>query len=157
MLTIDEQVCRASPDVAFQVAADVERWPDFLPHYRWVRFARKDSFAQGVVEMAAWRPFGPLAYPTWWMSDMEHDPQAGEIRYRHIRGTTTGMDVLWMVRSLPDGTSHLRIVHEWAGPRWPLIGTFAASRVIGPVFVSHIATRTLAGVAEEAERRQQLV
>lgn len=155
MRTIDEQICRASPDVAFEVAADVEGWPDILPHYRWVRFLRKDSFAQGVVEMAAWRHFGPVGYPTWWASDMEHDPVARVVHYRHIRGVTKGMDVLWAVRPLPDGSSHLSIVHEWTGPRWPLIGRFAADRVIGPTFVSHIAGLTLKGVAAEAERRER--
>jgi ribosome-associated toxin RatA of RatAB toxin-antitoxin module len=152
--TIDEQVCCASPDVAFQVAADVEAWPDILPHYRWVRFLRKDSFAHGVVEMAAWRHFGPMGYPTWWASEMEHDAASRVIRYRHIRGVTSGMDVVWQVRSLPDGSSHLSIVHEWDGPGWPLIGRFAADRVIGPGFVSHIAGLTLKGVAAEAARRQ---
>ena len=157
MHTIDEQKCSASPDTAFQVAADVEGWPDILPHYRWVRFHRKDSFAQGVVEMAAWRHFGPLGYPTWWVSDMECDREARTVRYRHIRGVTSGMDVVWQVRATPDGGSHLSIVHEWTGPGWPLIGRFAADHVIGPAFVSHIAGRTLAGIAAEAERRESRV
>ena len=155
MLTIDEQICHASPDVAFLVAADVEGWPDILPHYRWVRFLRRDSFAQGVVEMAAWRHFGPVGYPTWWASEMEHDAAARVVRYRHVRGVTTGMDVVWQVRPLPDGSSHLSIVHEWDGPGWPLIGRFAAEQVIGPHFVSHIAGLTLKGVAAEAERRER--
>jgi hypothetical protein len=153
MRTIDERICRASPEVAFRVAADVEGWPAILPHYRWVRFHRKDSFATGVVEMAAWRHFGPVAYPTWWVSEMEHDADALVVRYRHVRGVTSGMDVVWKVTPLPDGTSHLGIVHEWDGPGWPVIGRFAANHVIGPRFVSHIAGRTLAGVAAEAERR----
>ena len=155
MRTIDEQTCRASPDIAFEVAADVEGWPDILPHYRWVRFLRKDSFAQGVVEMAAWRHFGPLGYPTWWASEMEHDADARVVRYRHIRGITSGMDVVWQVRAEPDGSSHLSIIHQWTGPGWPLIGRFAADHVIGPKFVSHIAGLTLKGVAAEAERRER--
>lgn len=156
MLTIDEQICRASPDIAFQVAADVESWPDILSHYRWVRFLSKDSFAQGVVEMAAWRHFGPLGYPTWWVSEMEHDAAERVVRYRHVRGVTSGMDVVWRVSAAPDGCSHLSIVHEWTGPGWPVIGRFAAERIIGPRFVSHIAGLTLAGVAAEAERREKL-
>lgn len=156
MLTIDETVCAADPDVCFQVAADVEGWPDILPHYRWVRFHRKDGFADGVVEMAAWRHFGPLGYPTWWVSEMEHDAAARVVRYRHIDGITSGMDVVWEVKPVDEGRCHLRIVHEWTGPRWPLIGGLAANLVIGPQFISHIAGRTLAGVAAEAERRQTL-
>lgn len=153
MITIDESRALAPPELAFRVAADVERWPEILPHYRWVRFHRKEGFAEGVVEMAAWRPFGPLGWPTWWVSEMTHDPAARRVVYRHIDGITKGMDVVWEVTPLPDGGSHLKIVHEWAGPRWPLIGGFAADAVIGPHFVSAIAGRTLAGVVREAERR----
>jgi hypothetical protein len=65
------------------------------------------------------------------------------------------MDVVWQVRALPGGSSHLSIVHEWTGPGWPVIGRFAADHVIGPRFVSHIAGLTLAGVAAEAERRHR--
>lgn len=153
MLTIDEDVCRAPPDLCFEVAADVERWPEILPHYRWVRFHRKDGFAKGRVEMAAWRPFaGPVRYPTWWVSDMDHQPDERTILYRHVDGITTGMDVRWEVAPVDEG-ARLRIVHEWEGPDWPLVGSWAADRIIGPHFVSHIAGRTLEGVRREAERR----
>ena len=155
MRTIDETTADAPPDVCFQVAADVERWPEILGHYRRVRFLRKDGFATGQVEMAAWRPFGPIGWPTWWISEMVHDPVGRTVTYQHVYGITRGMDVMWEVKALPDGRSHLRILHEWDGPQWPLIGRFAANRVIGPHFVSAIAGRTLAGVAREAERKHR--
>jgi ribosome-associated toxin RatA of RatAB toxin-antitoxin module len=151
MRTVDENLADAPPDVSFRVAADVERWPEILPHYRWVRFQKKRGFAEGLVEMAAWRPFPPLRWPTWWLSEMEHDPEARRVRYRHVDGITRGMDVEWEVTETSEGGSRLRIVHEWDGPSWPLVGGFAARRVIGPHFVSHIAGRTLAGVVREAE------
>ena len=150
MRTIDELRTHADPDTAFQVAADVEGWPDILPHYRWVRFHRKDGFARGVVEMAAYRHFGPLGWPTWWVSEMEHDADARTVTYRHVDGITKGMDVIWEV--IPEGDrTLLRIVHDWTGPGWPLIGGIAANAVIGPHFVSHIAGRTLTGVGRSAE------
>ena len=153
MITIDEHVAAAPPDVCFQVGADVERWPDILPHYRHVRFHRKDGFATGRVEMSAWRDFaGPLRWPTWWVSEMTCDPAVPVVRYIHVDGITTGMDVVWEFHERPAGTL-VRIVHEWDGPSWPLIGRFAAEHVIGPRFVSFIAGRTLAGVTAEAERR----
>ncbi len=152
MRTVDEHRTTAPVDVCFQVAADVERWPDILPHYRWVRFREKKGFADGVVEMAAWRSFPLLRYPTWWLSEMEHDAAARTVRYRHVGGITKGMDVSWEVREDGDSTL-LRIVHDWDGPRWPLIGGLAADLVIGPHFISHIAGRTLRGIAAESERR----
>lgn len=151
MRTVDEAVASAPAHRCFQVAADVERWPEILPHYRWVRFQEKRGFADGVVEMAAWRPFPLFRWPTWWVSEMEHDPGRRTVRYRHVNGITRGMDVLWEVREEGPDRTLLRIVHEWEGPPWPLIGGFAAQRVIGPRFVSHIAGRTLAGVVRAAE------
>ena len=151
MITVDEATAAAPPEVCFRVAADVENWPTILPHDRWVRFHRKDGFAEGVVEMSAHRHFGPLGWPTWWVSEMHHDAEARRVYYKHIDGITKGMDVVWEVDPLPDGGSFLRIVHEWDGPSWPLISSIAADLVIGPHFISHIAGRTLAGVCRAAE------
>lgn len=153
--TVDERISTAPPDLCFRTAADVERWPEILPHYRWVRFHRRDGFASGRVEMAAWRRFGPLAYPTWWMSEMRHDPAARTVTYRHVDGITRGMDVVWEVTELEEGRTRLRIVHRWGGPGWPIVGTWAAEAVIGPHFISHIARKTLAGVARAAEARRE--
>ena len=68
-------------------------------------------------------------------------PERGEVRYRHVKGITRGMDVVWRVEPESGGT-RATIVHEWTGPAWPAIGGLAASTVIGPLFVSGIASRT---------------
>jgi ribosome-associated toxin RatA of RatAB toxin-antitoxin module len=150
MHTVDRIAVRAPAQRAFDVAADVERWPDFLPHYRWVRVRDRDATGC-VVEMAAWRPFGVLRYPTWWVSRMEVDRTSHRVRYRHIDGITRGMDVEWSVAPREHDVEVV-IVHEWTGPAWPLIGGIAADLVIGPVFIHGIASRTLAGVKRQAER-----
>ena len=153
MIRTDECVTTAPLELVFRAAADVERWPEILPHYRWVRFRKKESFGHGVVEMAAWRDFlGPIRYPTWWLSEMETDADEPIVRYRHVDGVTRGMDVAWEFHEANEGTL-VRIIHEWDGPDWPLIRGIAANQVIGPHFVSAIAQRTLAGVCREAERR----
>ena len=149
MRTVDRIHIRASLANAFTVASDVSRWPTILPHYRWVRFLERRG-SGGVVEMAAHRPFGLVAYPTWWVSEMTVDGGRGEIRYRHIRGITTGMDVVWRLVPAGDGVD-VTIVHAWTGPGWPLIGRLAADLVIGPVFVQGIASRTLAGLKQVLE------
>jgi len=156
MRTVDQIAISAPLARVFQAAAAVERWPDILPHYRWVRFLERDpSGLGGVVEMAAWRPFGPVGYPAWWVSQMTVDPAAYEIRYRHVRGITRGMDVVWQLAAATpaiDGTRvDATIVHTWSGPAWPLVGAWAANLVIGPVFIHGIASRTLAGIKRFAE------
>ncbi len=149
MVTIDGVVVRAPVDRVLDLATDVARCPDILAHYRWVRFLERRT-GGGTVEMAAWRPFGPVRYPTWWVSEMTVDRPAREIRYRHVRGITSGMDVVWRLASGPDGVD-VTVVHEWDGPPWPLAGAWAARLVIGPVFIHGIASRTLAGIKREAE------
>jgi ribosome-associated toxin RatA of RatAB toxin-antitoxin module len=151
MRTVDSILIRAPIGRVFDAAANVEQWPRILPHYRWVRFLDR-RHGGGTVEMAAWRPFGVLRYPTWWVSEMTVDPPAREIRYRHVRGITRTMDVVWRLVAAADGGGvDVTIVHEWAGPAWPLIGPVAARFVIGPVFVHGIASRTLAGIKRFAE------
>ena len=149
MRTVDRLTVRAPADRMFEAAADVERWPERLAHYRWVRFGRRRPDG-GVVEMAAVRPFGPLAWPVWWESDMWIDRARREVRYRHLRGITAGMDVTWSVEARGQETE-VTIVHTWEGPHWPLIRVPAAEWVIGPVFVHGIASRTLAGLARAVE------
>ena len=101
--------------------------------------------------MAADRPFGPFAWPTWWLSEMSVDDGAPAIRFRHVAGATKGMDVEWSFRAAPEGT-HVKILHVWDGPRIPFVGIPVATMVIGPVFIHGIASRTLAGLAAVAER-----
>ena len=149
MRTVDRTRMRAPLDRVFEAAADVERWPELLGHYRWVRLLEREPDG-GVVEMAAWRPFGPVRYPTWWVSRMRVDRATPAVHYHHVRGITAGMDVVW--RFVPDGDgTEVTIVHEWTGPRWPLIGRAAAELVIGPVFIHGIASRTLAGIKRHVE------
>jgi len=147
---VDTLWIRASPAQVFQHAADVERWPAILPHYRSVRMRRRPGGEPGVVEMSANRPFGPLNWPTWWVSEMWVHEGAREIRYRHVEGITRGMDVVWTVGPENGGT-RASIVHAWSGPAWPLIRWPAAKFLIMPVFVHGIASRTLAGIAKAAE------
>jgi ribosome-associated toxin RatA of RatAB toxin-antitoxin module len=155
--TVDELVVGAPADRVFALAADVERWPDHLPHYRYVRFLERRADGGGTVEMSANRPFGPLDWPTWWTSLMSvRVPSStaraeGSIRFRHIHGVTAGMDVEWTFDPHEAGTL-VRIVHVWNGPAWPVIGGIAAQGVIGPLFVHGIASRTLAGLGRAAER-----
>ena len=155
MLTIDETIVDAPVETCFQAGADVEGWPDALPHYRWVRFQRRDGFGTGRVEMAARRHFGPLPYPVWWVSEMTVDERPA-VLYRHVEGITKGMRVEWSFHPRADGTTQVKIVHEWEeGPAWPLprfLRRWIANAIIGPIFIHHVASRTLKGTKAKAER-----
>jgi ribosome-associated toxin RatA of RatAB toxin-antitoxin module len=150
MRQLDELLVRAPVERIFRLAKRVDEWPLHLPHYNYVRFRETRSDGGGLVEMSADRPFGAFDWPTWWLSEMSVSESAPAVRFRHVGGITTGMDVEWTFEPVAEGT-HVRILHLWAGPRWPVIAPFAATKVIGPVFVHGIAQRTLAGLARAAE------
>ena len=159
MAIVDEQLVRSPLTTIFELAKKVEAWPEHLRHYRYVRFRERRADGGGIVEMSANRPFPVLFtplrinWPTWWLSEMSVNEHAPAIRFRHIAGITKGMDVEWTFTATPGGI-HVRILHVWNGPKIPLLGTWSAVHVIGPLFIHGIASRTLAGLAAAAERRQ---
>jgi hypothetical protein len=73
------------------------------------------------------------------------------IRFHHVGGVTKGMDVAWNFRPNADGVV-VTIDHEF-DPPWPLIGGFAADRLIGPQFIEKIAGKTLATIKGIVEGR----
>lgn len=158
MRTTDARLVRSRLATIFRLAVEVERWPQLLPHYRFVRFLERATDDGGLVEMSADRPFGRFAWPTHWTSAMAvlrrtragGTAEAPRIRFRHVAGITRGMEVEWSFHPAAGGT-RVELVHVWNGPRWPLIGGVAAAGIIGPVFVHGIAFRTLAGLARVAE------
>lgn len=156
MRTVDRLRVRAPVARVFRAAAEVERWPEILGHYRWVRLLQPRP-GGALVEMAAWRPFGPLKYPTWWVSEMRVEQEPPAVYYHHVRGITAGMEVVWRLEPVHGDAGEatdVSIVHWWDGPGWPLIGRPAAEWVIGPVFIRGIASRTLAGIARHVEGRE---
>ena len=152
MRIVDEIITSAPPDLVYQVAADVERWPHILAHYRWVRMHETAPAGGGIVEMSAWRPFPGFRWPTWWTSEMRLDPDRRDVHYRHIKGVTTGMNVVWQVQRQSGRAPISSWFTNGTVPRWPIIGRPAAKLVILPIFVHGIAVLTLAGVSREAER-----
>lgn len=149
MRTVDCHRFPATLSRSFALASAVQQWPARLRHYRWVRVLDQIDDTHSVVEMAAWRPFGALRWPTWWVSEMEIDRERPAVRYRHIRGITTGMEVEWRFTE-SGGATEVTIEHIWDGPAWPVIRAPAANWIIGPVFVHGIASRTLSGLARAA-------
>src|SRR2546422_717295 len=89
MVTVDRVVIRAPIDRVLHMAADVERWPQILSHYRWVRFLERRN-GGGTVEMAAWRPLGAFPYPTRWGSERIVDRRGPGNRYPPRPGATAG-------------------------------------------------------------------
>lgn len=134
----------APPDAVFPLVADLERWPERLPHYRYVRILARGP--EGVqASMSARRGL----IPVFWEALQAPDSVRGMIRFHHLRGITRGMDVLWTF--IPErGGTRATITHD-LDLRWPLVGAFLADRVIARRFIEPIAARTLATFKAIAE------
>ena len=133
----------------FELAADVERWPERLPHYRYVRrLPAGDGTGERRFAMGARRGRIPVR----WEAIQRPLPDERRIEFTHTGGVTRGMEVAWRFQPWDDGWE-VSIEHELT-LGWPLIGGFAADRVIGPQFVDAIAGRTLLRVKALAEAQR---
>jgi ribosome-associated toxin RatA of RatAB toxin-antitoxin module len=143
----------AQPRVVFDLVSDVTRWPELLPHYRYVTVQSRDGGGL-TVSMSAHRPIGPLGIPVTWRSRQwsdTSDPNDLRLRFVHVGGATRGMDVTWHIRSTGTG-SHVSIEHDFSR-RLPLLGDQLYPRIVDRFFVRPIAGRTLATFKALAETR----
>lgn len=138
-------VVRAPLERVFALGAEIERWPERLPHYRYVR-AVPDPEGRRRFAMGARR--GPI--PVAWEAVQIPRPEERRIEFTHTGGVTRGMEVAWILTTLDDGSIDVRIRHELR-LGWPVIGGFAADAVIGPQFIEPIARRTLRTIKAIAE------
>lgn len=128
----------------FPLAAEIERWPQILPHYRYVRRI-PDPGGERRFAMGARR--GPI--PVAWEAIQRPKPETRTIEFVHTGGVTKGMWVAWRFEPL-EGDTDVSIEHR-LDLRWPLIGGFAAQHVIGPQFIEAIAGQTLRRIRLLAE------
>ena len=142
--TVDQIFVRADPDTVFRLAADVDRWPVILPHYRWVKQLGEQE-DQRLVEMAARRGWIPVKW-----TSLQRVSEAGRrVFYSHVGGATRGMEVEWTMQEEGDGV-RVRIVHE-LNLEAPIVRTALGRWIVGRFFVHHIAGRTLRRIKELAE------
>jgi len=144
MHTENSITIRGDIDRIFAVASAVEAWPRLLPHYRWVHVLSGDA-TDRLVEMAAHRD----GFPVRWTARQRLDPLQHRIYFTHVRGISRGMEVIWLLAA--DGPLvHVRIVHDLTWRGWP-IGPWIANYVIGTLFVSNIASKTLRTLKQHIE------
>lgn len=141
---------QADPMTVYQFGAQTERWPEILPHYRWVYVLDQEGNSK-LVEMAARRNFLVFDWPVRWWAKQTNFPDEPRIAFTHVGGLTRGMEVEWLFTPLDDGV-RVTITHD-LDLQWPVIGGFAASYVIGPIFIESVAGKTLQQVKELAEGR----
>jgi len=138
-------IMNASEEAIFEAAANLEAWPTFLPHYRYIHYYERGP-VRNLVKMAAYRSFIPIA----WASEQIIDRERREIHFKHLKAWTKGMNVIWRFRRLPAGV-HVEIVHDFSF-RVPLLAPLA-ERVICGFFINFIATQTLQYMRAYVEKK----
>jgi ribosome-associated toxin RatA of RatAB toxin-antitoxin module len=135
----------------FDLARQVPRWPELLPHYRSVT-VRSHNEQHIVADMSATRP-GRLRIPVRWRAahwSDDSDPADLRLHFLHVGGATRGMSVAWHIR--PHGTgSAVTIEHHFERPL-PLLGADTLPAIIDRLFIRPIAGRTLATFKALAEQ-----
>lgn len=137
----------ARPQLVFDLARDVERWPSLLPHYVAVRVERRDPdgavVARFVARRDVVRALG-IGLPVAWRSRTWSEPATLGLRFRHIGGATHGMEVAWRIEPTDRGC-RVSIEHDFR----PRFRPWAA--IADRLFVRPIASRTLASFKAIAE------
>jgi uncharacterized membrane protein len=138
-------VMNATEEIIFEAAADLEQWPTFLPHYRYIHYYEKGP-VRNIVKMAANRGVLPVA----WVSEQVIDRENREIRFKHLKAWTKGMKVVWKFRTLATGVE-VQIVHDLSFRVPPLAPL--AEPIIGGFFINHVATQTLQHMKVHVEKK----
>jgi ribosome-associated toxin RatA of RatAB toxin-antitoxin module len=134
----------ARPETIYRFASATERWPEYLPHYRYVR-KLEERGATIVVAMSAWRDFIPVS----WVAEQTSDPETPTIRFRHVRGWTRGMEVEWRFEPIETGT-RVTIEHRLEF-QFPVAADWLGEHLIGGFFIDDVAGKTLARMKTLAE------
>jgi aromatase len=141
----------ALPQAVFELARQIHRWPEQLPHYRRVTIQSRNG-DRVVAQMVATRHFGPLPVPVTWRAEQwsdDSDPADLRLHFRHVRGVTRGMDVTWHIRP-ENGGARVTIEHDFQRSL-PLLGPEILPAFVNRFFIRPIAGRTLATFKALAE------
>jgi hypothetical protein len=131
---------RGGLSTVYDFAAQVERWPEILPHYRRVKILEPGE-RERLVSMHCVRAFGPVNWPCKWRARQELRPEDGHIRFIHVSGPARGMRVDWELVETAGGVQ--TTITHWGALNRSGLARFYWNRIVGPVFVESIAQRTL--------------
>ena len=142
MHSANSVIIQASRERIFDTVSDLGRWPEQLPHYRYVKFLGQDG-GRDIVAMSARRGWLPVS----WVSAYVANRETLEMHFEHLRKWTKGMAVTWTLTPTGDGTK-VEIVHTMKF-RVPWLAWFAEPIIGG--FIMAIANKTLAVFKQQIE------
>lgn len=100
-------VIRASREEIFDKVRQLLRWPEFLPHYRFVRSVGS-IVGDGESRRGDWQSLHMSAegglLPVSWRALYRADESRMELHFEHIAFFTKGMNVVWTLVPTPEAT-----------------------------------------------------
>ena len=145
MHTGNSVLIKAPREEIFPVVSDLSRWPELLPHYRYIRKTGPGEKGD-IVTMAATRSGIPIS----WTSEYWTDENRLELHFLHLKKWTKGMKVVWTLTPTRDGT-RVEIVHDMRF-RVPILA-WLAEPIIGRFFIENVANKTLSTFKQYFEKR----
>ena len=145
-----ETVIHSSLEKVFLTVADLVRWPEFLPHYRYNRFLEKGP-AGGLVKMSCYR----LGYPLRWVARYKIDLAKRRLTFKHVKGAlnaTQGMDILWQFNEESENSVRVKVTYDFS-PSIRVGGDLLARLVLGELLVRTLAEKTLSALKRRMETR----
>jgi ribosome-associated toxin RatA of RatAB toxin-antitoxin module len=149
MRKINSIIMHAPKRTIFETAANLELWPEILPHYRYIHYLER-SPDRNVVVMAATRSGIPIS----WTSEQIIDRDRLEIHFHHLKAFTKGMRVVWTFQDAPAGVL-VEIKHDLAF-RVNFL-SLIADKIIGDFFIHSVANKTLRCMKSYVEARANKV
>ena len=128
---------RGEGERLYELASDVPRWAEFLPHYRYIRVLATNG-PQRTVVMAARRGWIPLR----WTSVLELVPQERRIIFQHVGGPARGMQVEWTIEQR-DGFARATIRHDLRRLAHRIVATPLGRYILAHWFIDPVAGKTL--------------
>jgi len=122
----------------FEIAADFERYPEFISTYKEVKIVEKQGDKM-IVE----RKSLVKGKEVKWRSAVTIEPNKS-INAKQLTGPIPGMKIDWLFEKLEGGTK-ITLIHSFEYKKIPLIGTLIGKLIVAKI-VYKMAEETLIGI-----------
>jgi coenzyme Q-binding protein COQ10 len=137
---------RHTPEQMFELVADVEKYPEFLPLCTGMRLLRRTNDDDGLTRILAEMHVGYKAIRETFTSKVACDPKAKEIHVEYVDGPFRYLDNKWTFRDAGEGVCDVQFAISYE----------FRSRMLG-LLMGSMFDAAFRKFAEAFERRADLV
>ncbi|MFH1562292.1 MAG: SRPBCC family protein [Nitrospirota bacterium] len=141
--TVNSILIKADMNRVFSVAADMEKYPEFIPSYKEVKVVSREGNKMIVERIGQ---VGKKAVK--WKSCVTIEPNKS-IKAEQLEGPIKGMQIQWLFENTKDGVQ-ITLTHDFEYKKIPLIGNLIGKLIVARI-VKKMAEETLKGIKGRAE------